>query len=66
MAGTSDETTFCRADTPLLASAVEGEVDFSGVVVAGLGSWLVVRALARTGALSRFAAGREAHKAARV
>ncbi|MGN7800961.1 ECF transporter S component [Leifsonia sp. 22587] len=38
----------------------------SGVVVAGLGSWLVVRALARTGALSRFAAGREAHKAARV
>ncbi|MEO7016665.1 MAG: ECF transporter S component [Leifsonia sp.] len=31
----------------------------SGVVVAGLGSWLLVRALARTGALSRFAAGRE-------
>nr|WP_310128920.1 ECF transporter S component [Leifsonia shinshuensis] len=38
----------------------------SGAVVAGLGSWLVVRALARTGALSRFAAGREAQKAARV
>ncbi len=31
----------------------------SGAVVAGFGSWLVVRALARTGALSRFAAGRE-------
>jgi energy-coupling factor transport system permease protein len=31
----------------------------SGLVVAGLGSWLIVRALARTGALSRFAAGRE-------
>ena len=32
----------------------------SGIVVAGLGSWLLVKALARTGALSRFAAGREA------
>jgi energy-coupling factor transport system substrate-specific component len=32
----------------------------SGVVFAGLLSWLLVRALARTGALSRFAAGREA------
>lgn len=31
----------------------------SGVVLAGLLSWFVVRALARTGALSRFAAGRE-------
>jgi energy-coupling factor transport system substrate-specific component len=31
----------------------------SGAVIAGLGSWLIVRGLARTGALSRFAAGRE-------
>ncbi|MFP3465107.1 ECF transporter S component [Leifsonia sp. SIMBA_070] len=38
----------------------------SGAVVAGLGSWLLVRALARTGALSRFAAGREARTAAEV
>ncbi len=30
-----------------------------GAVVAGLLSWLVARALARTGALNRFAAGRE-------
>jgi energy-coupling factor transport system permease protein len=30
----------------------------SGAVVAGLGSWLLVRALARTGVLSSFAAGR--------
>lgn len=30
-----------------------------GAVIAGLLSWLLVRALARTGALSRFAAGRE-------
>ncbi|KQV25269.1 hypothetical protein ASG83_08775 [Yonghaparkia sp. Soil809] len=31
----------------------------SGAVLAGGGSWLLTRALARTGALSRFAAGRE-------
>jgi len=31
----------------------------SGAVLAGLLSWLAVRALARTGALSRFASGRE-------
>ncbi|MGO4535526.1 ECF transporter S component [Leifsonia sp. 2MCAF36] len=38
----------------------------SGLIVGGLGSWLLVRALARTGALSRFAAGREAQKPVRV
>jgi energy-coupling factor transport system substrate-specific component len=31
----------------------------SGGVIAGLGSWLLARGLARTGALNRFAAGRE-------
>lgn len=31
-----------------------------GAVVAGLGSWLIAKALAKTGALNRFAAGREA------
>ncbi|TAM70216.1 MAG: hypothetical protein EPN48_07380 [Microbacteriaceae bacterium] len=31
----------------------------SGLVIAGLGSWLIVKALAKTGALNRFAAGRE-------
>ena len=31
----------------------------SGMLIAGLLSWLLVRALAQTGALSRFAAGRE-------
>lgn len=36
----------------------------SGAVLAGVLSWLVTRALAKTGALSRFASGREA--AARV
>ncbi len=32
----------------------------SGIVIAGLLSWVVVRSLAATGALDRFAAGREA------
>lgn len=32
----------------------------SGALIAGLGSWFIVRGLARTGVLSRFAAGREA------
>jgi energy-coupling factor transport system substrate-specific component len=32
----------------------------SGIVIAGVGSWYLVRALARTGALARFAAGRTA------
>ena len=31
----------------------------SGAVIAGLGSWLLVRGLARTGVLSRFASGRD-------
>ncbi len=35
----------------------------SGIVLAGLGSWLVMRALAASGALARFAAGREARGA---
>lgn len=32
----------------------------SGAVIAGLGSWVIARGLARTGALNRFASGREA------
>lgn len=36
-----------------------GAVAISGAVLAGLVGWMLVRALARTGALSRFAAGRE-------
>ena len=31
----------------------------SGVIIAGLGSWLLVRALARTGVLAAFPSGRE-------
>jgi len=37
-----------------------GAAVVSGILIAGLVSWLVARALAATGALDRFAAGREA------
>ena len=37
----------------------------SGAIIAGVLSWFLVRALARTGALSRFAAGREARPVTR-
>lgn len=39
-----------------------GTILVSGVVLAGLVGWLLVRALAATGALNRFAAGREARR----
>ncbi|WP_369070439.1 ECF transporter S component [Kineococcus terrestris] len=39
-----------------------GTVTLSGALVAGVGGWLLVRALARTGALQRFPAGAE-HRA---
>lgn len=54
--------------TPNLAKSVEfnliylGTLAVSGAVLAGLVGWLLVRALAATGALSRFAAGREARR----
>lgn len=37
-----------------------GSFALSGAVIAGLGGWLLTRALARTGALDSFAPGREA------
>jgi len=39
-----------------------GTLVVSGALLAGLVGWLLVRALAATGALSRFAAGREARR----
>lgn len=50
---------YASVATPLYSTVyiVTGVV--SGAVVAGLLSWLVARALARTGVLSRFASGRE-------
>lgn len=44
---------------PEFAAIYAASAMVSGAVLAGGGSWLLTRALARTGALSRFAAGRE-------
>lgn len=46
------------ADVPFQSIYAVSAV-ISGAVIAGLGSWLIARALANTGALSRFAAGRD-------
>lgn len=47
------------ADTAFQAIYTASAI-ISGAVIAGLGSWLIVRALAKTGVLSRFASGRDA------
>lgn len=49
---------YVGADTPF-AIVYTAAAIVSGAVIAGLGSWLLVRGIARTGALSRFAAGRD-------
>lgn len=49
------------ADALFLTIYVAGAT-LSGAVIAGLGSWALVKALAKTGALRRFAAGREAER----
>ena len=46
------------ADTPFQVTYAVSAI-LSGAVIAGLGSWLLARGLARTGALERFASGRE-------
>ena len=54
--------------TPNIVKSLEfnliylGTLVVSGALLAGLVGWLLVRALAATGALSRFAAGREARR----
>ena len=42
----------------LFAAAYSVGAVISGAVIAGLGSWLLLRGIAKTGALSRFASGR--------
>ena len=46
------------ADVPFMISYTVSSI-ISGAAIAGLLSWLTVRALAKTGALDRFASGRE-------
>lgn len=45
---------------PAFATIYTISAVISGAVIAGVGSWAIVRGLAKTGALSRFASGREA------
>lgn len=49
---------YAGADT-LFTSVYIVSTTISGAVIAGLGAWLIARGLAATGALGRFAAGRE-------
>ncbi|MFS4506467.1 ECF transporter S component [Clavibacter sp. Sh2141] len=60
----TDLITYYPGSSPLFVAIYTGAALVSGAVIAGLLSWLVARALARTGALSRFASGRDT--AARV
>jgi energy-coupling factor transport system substrate-specific component len=46
--------------TPTFAVIYTVSAIISGGVIAGIGSWLLARGLAKTGALNRFASGREA------
>ncbi|HWM33401.1 MAG TPA: ECF transporter S component [Pseudolysinimonas sp.] len=46
------------ADVPFATIYIVTSI-VSGIVIAGIGSWALARALAATGALNRFAAGRE-------
>jgi energy-coupling factor transport system substrate-specific component len=55
-----DLTVWYPAAKPLFDVLYAVGTMVSGTVIAGIGSWLLVKALARTGALSRFASGREA------
>ena len=52
---------YAGADTTFLTIYIVGAV-ISGAVIAGLGSWALVKALGATGALRRFAAGRDAER----
>ena len=54
-----DLTFYYAGSRPEFAAIYAASAMVSGAVLAGGASWLLTRALARTGALSRFAAGRE-------
>jgi len=54
----NDLVTYYSGAAPLFATAYTIGALISGAVIAGLGSWLIMRGLAKTGVLSRFAAGR--------
>ncbi|MCY7411868.1 MAG: ECF transporter S component [Salinibacterium sp.] len=57
--GINDLVLWFPGATPVFAVIYASSAIVSGAVIAGLGSWFLVQALAATGALSRFASGRQ-------
>ena len=57
--GINDLVLWYPGSAPTFAITYTLSAIVSGGLLAGLGSWLLARGLARTGALSRFASGRE-------
>lgn len=59
--GINDRILWYPGADVLFTSVYIASTTISGAVIAGLGAWLIVKGLAATGALSRFAAGRTAN-----
>ncbi|MFT3797541.1 ECF transporter S component [Microbacterium sp.] len=57
--GVNDRILWYAGVDTLFTTVYIASTTVSGAVIAGAGAWLVVRSLAATGALERFAAGRE-------
>lgn len=57
--GINDRILWYAGSDALFTTVYIAATTVSGAVIAGLGGWLLMRALAATGALGRFAAGRE-------
>ncbi|MEX1078933.1 MAG: ECF transporter S component [Homoserinimonas sp.] len=57
--GVNENLVYYAANDAMFKAIYLSSTIVSGIVLAGLLSWLAVRGLAATGALSRFAAGRE-------
>lgn len=62
VAGVLDTTVYYAELTPVVQVAYIGCAVVSGVVIAGLGSWALARALARTGVLAPLASGRDGRR----
>lgn len=57
--GINDRVLWYPGADGLFTSVYIASTTVSGAIIAGLGSWFLMKALAASGALSRFAAGRE-------
>lgn len=61
-AGINDWIFYYQGLAPQILALYIGAAVISGAVIAGFGAWLIVKGLAKTGALSRFPSGREAER----